>query len=113
MRHRAGRGRSATRAGNDDSSPEFLSTSLGLVQSPRRADRPAGRPSPPGTSSGDGSGGGQPASNSRVSTTRLEKPHSLSYQATTFTCRPSTRVSSESKMDDAGLPVMSDDTSGS
>src|SRR5699024_10579092 len=54
----------------------------------------------------------QPASSPRVSTTRWEKPHSLSYQATTFTCRPSARVSSESNTADAGFPVMSLETSG-
>ena len=48
-----------------------------------------------------------------MSTTRFEKPHSLSYQATTFTLRPSTRVSAESKIDDAGSPVMSEETSAS
>ncbi|AWE54111.1 hypothetical protein DC008_33490 [Streptomyces nigra] len=53
------------------------------------------------------------ASSSRVSITRWEKPHSLSYQATTLTWRPSTRVRAESKIDEAGLPVMSEDTSGS
>ena len=45
--------------------------------------------------------------------TRFEKPHSLSYQATTLTWRPSTRVRAESKIDEAGLPTMSVDTSGS
>ena len=48
-----------------------------------------------------------------MSITRFEKPHSLSYQATTLTCLPSTRVSAASKIDEAGLPVMSDETSGS
>src|SRR5699024_12558317 len=51
--------------------------------------------------------------NSRLSTTRLEKPHSLSYQATTFTCLPATRVSAASNIDDADWPVMSDETTGS
>ncbi|SII01402.1 Uncharacterised protein [Mycobacteroides abscessus subsp. abscessus] len=50
---------------------------------------------------------------SRLSTTRLEKPHSLSYQATTLTLRPSTRVSSASKIDEAGCPTMSEETTGS
>ncbi len=55
----------------------------------------------------------QPASSSRVSMTRLENPHSLSYQPTTLMWRPSTRVRAESKTDEAGLPVMSEDTSSS
>src|SRR5689334_9751060 len=45
---------------------------------------------------------------------RLEKPHSLSYQAQTFTSVPSlTLVSEASKMELAGLWLKSDDTSGS
>ena len=49
-----------------------------------------------------------------VSINRFEKPHSLSYQATSFTWRLScTLVSGASKMVDAGLPMISDDTKGS
>src|SRR5258708_33376255 len=44
---------------------------------------------------------------------RLEKPHSLSYQAQTFTSVPSdTRVRPASRMALAGLWVKSEDTSG-
>jgi hypothetical protein len=43
---------------------------------------------------------------------RLLKPHSLSYQADTFTSRPATLVSVASKVDDAGSWLKSDDTSG-
>src|SRR5690606_28205149 len=38
-----------------------------------------------------------------VSSIRLEKPHSLSYQDETFTRRPDTLVSVASKLLDAGL----------
>ena len=38
-----------------------------------------------------------------VSSMRLLKPHSLSYQEETFTKRPDTLVSVASKFDDAGL----------
>ncbi len=62
---------------------------------------------------GDGDSLRHPAaSSSSVSIARFEKPHSLSYQGTTFTWRPSTRVRAESKMDEAGLPVMSEETRG-
>src|SRR2546430_14578716 len=45
---------------------------------------------------------------------RLEKPHSLSYQAQTFTSVPSaTRVSPASRMALAGWWLKSEDTSGS
>src|SRR6266852_1268584 len=45
---------------------------------------------------------------------RLEKPHSLSYQAQTFTSVPSaTRVRPASRMALAGLWLKSEDTSGS
>ncbi|CAM5700036.1 hypothetical protein SGRIM128S_02382 [Streptomyces griseomycini] len=43
------------------------------------------------------------ASNSSVSITRFEKPHSLPYHATTSTWRPSTRVRAESEIDGAGV----------
>ena len=49
-----------------------------------------------------------------ISNTRLEYPHSLSYHETTLTIVPSmTAVSFESKIDDAGLLTMSDETIGS
>src|ERR1700694_5322312 len=49
-----------------------------------------------------------------ASSMRLEKPHSLSYQAQTLTSVPSdTRVRPESKMALAGLWLKSEDTSGS
>ena len=48
------------------------------------------------------------------STSRLEYPHSLSYQATTLTSVPSiTLVSPESKIDENGEPTMSLETIGS
>jgi len=51
---------------------------------------------------------------SRPSTTRFEKPHSLSYQASTLTRVPSsTLVESASKTLLAGLPITSDETMGS
>ena len=48
-----------------------------------------------------------PATISATSTMRLEKPHSLSYQAKTFTNLPSspTMVCVESKIEEAGLPL--------
>ena len=47
-----------------------------------------------------------------VSSIRLEKPHSLSYQLDTLTSRPDTLVSVESNVDDAGSWLKSTDTSG-
>ena len=47
-----------------------------------------------------------------VSSIRLEKPHSLSYQLETFTRRPDTLVSVASNVDDAGSWLKSTDTSG-
>ena len=44
------------------------------------------------------------------STSRLEKPHSLSYQEMTLAWRPWTIVSLESKIDENGLPTMSCET---
>lgn len=48
-----------------------------------------------------------------VSSMRLEKPHSLSYQEDTLTRRPDTLVRVASKLEDAGLWLKSTDTSGS
>jgi len=48
-----------------------------------------------------------------VSTTRFEKPHSLSYHDATLTWRPMTFVSPASKIDEAGSPTMSVETIGS
>src|SRR5258708_34366611 len=45
------------------------------------------------------------------SRTRHEYPHSLSYQETTLTRLPTTRVQSESTMEERGSPLKSDDTS--
>ena len=47
------------------------------------------------------------------STSRHEKPHSLSYQPITFTCLPCAIVESPSMMQECGLPTMSDETIGS
>ena len=48
-----------------------------------------------------------------VSSMRLEKPHSLSYQAQTFTSVPSmTLVSVASKIEECGSWLKSIDTSG-
>ena len=47
-----------------------------------------------------------------VSSIRLEKPHSLSYQLDTFTRRPATLVSVASNVDDAGSWLKSLETSG-
>ena len=47
-----------------------------------------------------------------VSSIRLEKPHSLSYQLVTFTRRPLTLVRVLSKVEDAGLWLKSTETSG-
>ena len=44
------------------------------------------------------------------STSRFEKPHSLSYQEMTFAWRPCAIVSFESKIDEYGLPTMSCET---
>src|SRR5215212_8748586 len=46
------------------------------------------------------------------SAVRFENPHSLSYQPSTFTVWPTDIVSCESKMQLAGLPTMSLETSG-
>jgi hypothetical protein len=48
-----------------------------------------------------------------VSSMRLENPHSLSYQDDTFTSTPSALVRVASKIDEAGLLLKSEDTSGS
>src|SRR5690606_33930673 len=48
----------------------------------------------------------------QVSSMRLEKPHSLSYQAITFSRRPLTLVWLVSNMDDMGLWLKSQETSG-
>src|SRR5215467_15557834 len=61
--------------------------------------------------------GGDPyslaATNAVTSASRLEYPHSLSYQEKIFTSLPpKTLVSGASKIDDAGLPLKSTDTSG-
>src|SRR5690606_32605500 len=48
-----------------------------------------------------------------VSSMRLEKPHSLSYQDETLTRLPDTLVSNESTVLDAGLWLKSIETSGS
>src|SRR5260370_2872757 len=45
------------------------------------------------------------------SRTRHEYPHSLSYQETTFTRLPTTRVDGASTIEESGLPLKSDDTS--
>lgn len=47
-----------------------------------------------------------------VSSIRLLKPHSLSYQLDTFTRRPDTFVSVESKIDERGSWLKSLETSG-
>ena len=47
-----------------------------------------------------------------MSTRRLAKPHSLSYQPSTFTVRPLTAVNGASKIVYAGLPTMSLETIG-
>ena len=47
-----------------------------------------------------------------VSSIRLEKPHSLSYQLETLTSRPDTLVSVASNVDDAGSWLKSIETSG-
>src|ERR1700739_842082 len=52
------------------------------------------------------------ASATAVSSMRVEKPHSLSYQLDTFTRRPATFVSVASNVDEAGLWLKSIDTSG-
>ncbi|MCY1372282.1 hypothetical protein D9M69_594790 [compost metagenome] len=52
------------------------------------------------------------ASATAVSSMRLEKPHSLSYQAETLTSVPLTLVSVASKVDEAGLWLKSTETSG-
>ena len=44
------------------------------------------------------------------STSRFEKPHSLSYQEMTLAWRPWAIVSFESKIDEYGLPTMSCET---
>lgn len=55
-----------------------------------------------------------PAITVAVSTMRLEKPHSLSYQLTTRTSLPSiTAVSRLSTVDEAGVCTMSAETIGS
>ena len=47
------------------------------------------------------------------STTRLEYPHSLSYQARVFTrLAPSTSVAPASNILEWGLPIMSEETTG-
>ncbi|MNF00904.1 hypothetical protein D3C80_1998090 [compost metagenome] len=48
----------------------------------------------------------------QLSSMRLEKPHSLSYQASTLSMRPLVRVWLASKIDDSGLWLKSHDTSG-
>ncbi|MGF6166893.1 hypothetical protein M2426_000466 [Pseudomonas moraviensis] len=48
----------------------------------------------------------------QLSSMRLEKPHSLSYQASTFSNLPLTLVWLASKIDDSGLWLKSLETSG-